>query len=160
MNRTIYQTETQARFDGWRAELARMKAEADKMQADARREFYAILDKLQQNWQDTVDHFEELRASTDDVWTETRTGFDEALTRLGVAFEDARQSFVGSGIQWVTEPESEGWPEGQGRILGESEGWTEGQGETIDNSQGWVQGLGKKVEDSAGWPEGQKNKVQ
>lgn len=154
MNRDIYQKETQAKFDAWKAELDSMKAGIDKLQAEARQDFYALVNKLDDSWQAAVGQFDDLRASGDDVWDRMQGKVDDAMYRLDLSFADARESFRSSGIR-ISDPRSEGWPEGQGKILGESEGWTEGLGETVKNTQGWVKGQGEKVKDSAGWPEGQ-----
>jgi hypothetical protein len=156
MNRDIYQKETEARFDSWNAELNRMKAEVDKMQAEARQTFYIHLAMLRQNMQEVMNNFEELRASGDDMWQQMRADVDTGLKKVESGFEDARESFRKSGVHWTADTGSEGWPEGQGEIIGESEGWSEGQGRTPDNSKGWVEGQGRKTKDSVGWPEGQK----
>jgi hypothetical protein len=159
MDRDIYIRETEAKFNRWEMELARMKAEVDKIDAEARQPIYIHLALLRENVQEARNSFERLRASDGDMWRQRGPDFDTGMERVESGFEDARQSFRSSGINLPTQPGAEGWPEGQGEITGESEGWSEGQGETPDNSIGWSEGqAGKKINDTEGWPEGQQQR--
>ena len=89
-----YEQKQQARLDEWAAEIDKLKAKAERADAEAR---IKLIDNIQEAeaMQNKVENqLEKLRSSTDDAWTDIKRGLDEAAESLGSSLRSAASRFA------------------------------------------------------------------
>ena len=88
-----YEKKLQAQLDEWSAEIDRLKARADALEADAQLEYQRRIDELAAMREAAGERLEELRNASDDAWEDIKAGADEAWTQLEKAFLSAKSRF-------------------------------------------------------------------
>ncbi|MGD2171524.1 MAG: coiled coil domain-containing protein [Gammaproteobacteria bacterium] len=88
-----YEKKLQAQLDEWSAEIDRLKAKADALEADAQIEYNQRIDDLVAMRKAADERLEELRNASDDAWEDLKAGADEAWSSLEKAFLSARSRF-------------------------------------------------------------------
>jgi len=91
--RKAYEEKFDAQLKERSAEIALLKAKADKARAEAKIEYYKTIETLQgkQNMARTT--LQELRAAGDDAWEDLKTGAENVWTEVKSAFNSAASKF-------------------------------------------------------------------
>jgi len=91
--RKAYEEKFDAQLKEWNAEIILLNAKADKAMVEARIEYYKMIETLQGK-QDSAkiklhellnagdDAWEDIRASAENVWSDTKTAFQSAAARF------------------------------------------------------------------------------
>ncbi|MEX2353647.1 MAG: coiled coil domain-containing protein, partial [Gammaproteobacteria bacterium] len=79
--------------DEWKAEMDKLKAQADKAEAEARLEYYKQIDELQNMQNEAYRKLVELRKASDDAWDDLRAGVEVAWDSLSDAMKAAASRF-------------------------------------------------------------------
>ena len=88
-----YEKKLQAQLDEWNTEINKLKAKADKAEADAQLEYYEQIEKLQSMKKEANSKLAELKEASDDAWEDLKTGMDSAWDSLGNALKSATSRF-------------------------------------------------------------------
>jgi len=88
-----YQQKLQAQLDGWSADIDKMKARADKAEADVKLEYYEKIEELREKQAAAKDKLTELTAASDDAWEDLKVGAESAWLSLGEAVQRATSRF-------------------------------------------------------------------
>lgn len=88
-----YQKKIQAQLDEWSAEINKLKAKADKAEADAQLEYYKVIEELRFKQEAANSKFEELKETSGDAWEDIKAGMDSAWDSLGDALKSAASRF-------------------------------------------------------------------
>lgn len=80
-----YQQKLQAHLDEWSAEIDKLKARADKADADVKLEYYEQIEGLREKQDAARVKLTELMAASDDAWEDLKAGAESA----GLALSDA-----------------------------------------------------------------------
>ena len=84
-----YLDKLQARLNGWIAEVARLRAQAEKSEAEARLALQQIATDLEQKIEDARQNIAQLDQASDEAWESIRDGFESAWDTLAHAFSEA-----------------------------------------------------------------------
>jgi multidrug resistance efflux pump len=87
--RKAYEEKFDAQLKEWSAEIALLKAKADKAKAEAKIEYYKTIETLQGKQDGASTKLQELRAAGDDAWEDIKTGAENVWT----AFNSAASRF-------------------------------------------------------------------
>jgi predicted nuclease with TOPRIM domain len=88
-----YRQKLQAQLDQWSAEIDKLKARAEKADADIRLEYFEQIEDLKVKQQAATDKLDELMSASDDAWEELKAGVESARFTLGEAVERAAARF-------------------------------------------------------------------
>jgi uncharacterized coiled-coil DUF342 family protein len=88
-----YRQKLQAQLDEWGAEIDKLKARADRADADIKLEYYEQIDDLRVKQQAVTDRLAELKSASDDAWEDLKAGVESARFTLGEAVERAAARF-------------------------------------------------------------------
>jgi uncharacterized protein YhaN len=88
-----YQQKLQAQLDEWGAEIDKLKAKADKAEADAKLEYYEQIEDMRVKQETAKDKLAELTAASDDAWEDLKAGVEGAWLALGDAVGNATSRF-------------------------------------------------------------------
>ena len=88
-----YEKKLQAQLDEWSAEIDRLKAKADKAEADAQLDYYKKIEELRVLQEQARDKLVELEAATDEAWEDLKAGIESAWDSLSVAVRSAVSRF-------------------------------------------------------------------
>lgn len=88
-----YQQKLEAKLDEWTAEINKMKAKADKADADAQLEYYKQIEELRSKQETAQEKLEELKEAGEDAWEDLKAGMDSAWNSLGNALKSATSRF-------------------------------------------------------------------
>ena len=88
-----YEKKLEAQLDAWSADIDKLKAKAEKAEADAQLEIERRIDDLQAMRDAAADKLTELKNASDGAWQDFRAGIDEAWDALGEAMRSARSRF-------------------------------------------------------------------
>lgn len=83
----------QAQPDEWNAEIDKLKAKADKAEADTQLEYYKQIEDLREQQQAAQAKLNELRQSSEDAWEDLKAGIESAWDSLGKAVRSAALRF-------------------------------------------------------------------
>ncbi len=87
--RKAYEERLEAQLQEWNAQIALLKAKAEKTKADAKIEYYSRLEVLQHNRDTAKVKLRELKAAGDEVWEELKIGAEKAWAEVKTAFHEA-----------------------------------------------------------------------
>lgn len=76
-----YQQKLQAQLDQWGAEIDKLKARADKADADVKLEHYEQTEDLKVKQQEASDKLDDLMAASDDAWEDLKAGVESTWLR-------------------------------------------------------------------------------
>lgn len=88
-----YEEKLQAQLDEWNAEIEKLKAKADKAEADARIEYYEQIEKLREQQREAQSRLDEFRRAGEDAWEDLKAGIENARDSLGKAVKTAAARF-------------------------------------------------------------------
>lgn len=88
-----YRQKLQAQLEQWSAEIDKLKARAEKADADIRLEYFEQIEDLKVKQQAATDKLDELMSASDDAWEELKAGVESARFTLGEAVERAAARF-------------------------------------------------------------------
>jgi hypothetical protein len=88
-----YENKLQAQLDEWNAEINKLKAKADKAEADAQLKYYKEIEELRTMQETARKKLAELKEAGDDAWQDLKAGIDSAWDTLGNALRSAISRF-------------------------------------------------------------------
>ena len=88
-----YEQKLQAQLDEWGAEIEKLKAKADGLEADKKLEYYQEIEELRSMQESAQEKLTELKNASDDAWQDLKAGIDSAWDSLGDAFKSATSRF-------------------------------------------------------------------
>ncbi|MEX0694561.1 MAG: coiled coil domain-containing protein [Rhodospirillales bacterium] len=88
-----YEQKFQAQFDEWSAEIDKLKARAERADADAQITYHEEVDKLRARQDEMNQKLKELKDTGDDAWGDIVAGVESAQSALGNALRSARSRF-------------------------------------------------------------------
>ena len=91
--RKAYEEKLDAQLNEWNAQIALLKARADKAKAEAKIEYYKTIDTLQHRQDEARTKLRELKAAGDEAWEDIKTGAEKAWDEVKSAFQDAISKF-------------------------------------------------------------------
>lgn len=91
--RKAYQEKLDAQLAEWNAQLSLFRAKTDKSGAEAKVEFYKIIEALQHRRDGAGGKLKELKAAGDEAWEDLRSGAEKAWAELKTAFDSAASKF-------------------------------------------------------------------
>ncbi|MDK2849329.1 MAG: hypothetical protein PWP34_2682 [Desulfuromonadales bacterium] len=92
-SKEAYEKKLQAQLDEWNAEIAKLKAKADKAEAEARIEYHQRIEELRAMQETARSKLDKLKAAGDNAWQDLKEGLDQAWEDLGKAVKAARSRF-------------------------------------------------------------------
>ncbi len=88
-----YQQKLEAQLAEWDAEINKLKAKADKVEADAKIEYHNQMENLQARRQTLEKKLEELQQAGDDAWEDLKSGVENAWSEFEKAVKSAVSNF-------------------------------------------------------------------
>lgn len=88
-----YEKKLRAQLNEWSAEIDKLKAKADKAEAEAQVEYYEKIEELRTMQRDVANKLIELEESSDDAWEDIKAGINSAWDSLDGALKSAAQRF-------------------------------------------------------------------
>ena len=88
-----YEKKIEAQLQEWKTDIDKMKAKADKADAEAKLEYYKQIEDLRTKQEAAQEKLTELKASGGDAWEDLKSGIELAWTSLGEAVKSARSRF-------------------------------------------------------------------
>ena len=77
----------------WNAQIALLKAKADRAKAEAKVGYYAKIEALQHKRDSARTKLQELKAAGDEAWEDLKAGAEKAWAEVKAAFHDAVSKF-------------------------------------------------------------------
>ncbi|MCX5811295.1 MAG: coiled coil domain-containing protein [Proteobacteria bacterium] len=87
--RKAYEEKFDAQLKEWMAEIALFNAKADKTKAEAKIEYYKMIETLQGKQDAARTKLQELRTAGDDAWEDLKTGAENVWTEVKTSFQSA-----------------------------------------------------------------------
>jgi len=91
--RKVYEAKFDAQLKEWNAEITLFNAKADKAKAEAKIEYYKMIETLQGKQDTARMKLQELRTAGDDVWEDIRAGAENVWSDVMTAFQSAAERF-------------------------------------------------------------------
>ena len=88
-----YLKKLQGQLDEWSTEIDKLKAKADKAEADAQLEYYKQIEKFRAQQQTAQRKLEELKKASEDGWEDLKAGVESAYDSLANAIKSAASRF-------------------------------------------------------------------
>ena len=88
-----YEKKLQAQLNEWGAEVDKLKAKADKAEADTQLEYYKKIEELRAMQVDANKKITELKEAGDDAWEDLKAGIESAWHSLENALKSAVSRF-------------------------------------------------------------------
>jgi F0F1-type ATP synthase membrane subunit b/b' len=88
-----YQEKLEAQIKEWTAQLAEMKAKADKAGADAKSQMYQQIDQVRARKEAVQQKLTEIKAASADSWQALKTGSEKALDEMKKTWESMKSKF-------------------------------------------------------------------
>jgi hypothetical protein len=91
--RKAYEEKLEAQLNEWNAQIALLKAKADKAKAEAKIEYYKTIEALQHKQNEAGTKLRELKTAGDEAWEDLKTGTEKVWTEVKTAFHKASLRF-------------------------------------------------------------------
>jgi multidrug resistance efflux pump len=91
--RKAYEEKLEAQFEEWNAQIALLKAKADKAKADARIEYYKNIEALENKQKEAGSRLQELKSAGDEAWEEVKTGAEKAWDEVKATYHNVASKF-------------------------------------------------------------------
>jgi hypothetical protein len=91
--RKAYEEKLDAQLKEWSAQITLLKAKAVNAKADAKIEYYKIIEALQRKQNDAGKKLQELKAAGDEAWVDIKAGAEKVLAEVKAAYHDASSKF-------------------------------------------------------------------
>ena len=88
-----YQQKLKAQLDEWSAEIDKLKAKADKAEADTKLEYYEKVEDLREKQAAANAKLTGLITASDDAWEDLKAGAESAWLALGESVKSATSRF-------------------------------------------------------------------
>ena len=88
-----YIQKIEAQLEEWKSEIDKIKAKADKADADAKLEYYEQIEKLRTKQQAAQEKFTQLKNAGEDAWEDLKAGLELAGVSLAEALKSASSRF-------------------------------------------------------------------
>ena len=88
-----YEQKLKGQLSEWRAEIDKMKAQAEKAQGDAQLAYYKEIEDLRARQEAARDKLDELRDAGDSAWEDLKTGLDKTWDDMSDAVNKAASRF-------------------------------------------------------------------
>jgi chromosome segregation ATPase len=88
-----YEKKLEAQLQEWKTDIDKMKAKADKADAEAKLEYYKQIEDLRTKQEAAQKKLTELKAAGESAWEDLKSGIDLAWTSLGESIKSARSRF-------------------------------------------------------------------
>ncbi|MGD8785393.1 MAG: hypothetical protein PVF28_05480 [Thioalkalispiraceae bacterium] len=88
-----YEKKLQAQLDEWGLEIDKLKAKADKAEAEVQLEYYKQIEELRLMQEEANRKLAELKEASDDAWEDLKAGIDSAWDSLSNALKSAVSRF-------------------------------------------------------------------
>ncbi len=82
-----------AQLKEWNTQLSLLKAKADKTRAEAKSEYYKIIEELRNKVDDARPKLQELKAAGDEAWEDLKSGAEKAWADIRTALDKAVSKF-------------------------------------------------------------------
>jgi len=92
-SRKAYEERIDAQLEEWNAQIALLKARADKAKAEAKIEYYKTIEALQHRQDEARAKLHELKTAGDEAWEDLKTGAEKAWAEVKTAFHEATAKF-------------------------------------------------------------------
>ena len=91
--RKEYQEKLDAQLEEWNKQISLLRAKADKAKAEAKIEYYKIIEALQPKQDNAKARLKELKAASDEAWEDLKAGAEKAWAEVKTAFDNAASKF-------------------------------------------------------------------
>jgi hypothetical protein len=91
--RKVYQEKLDAQLAEWNAQLSLFRAKTEKARAEAKVEYYKIIESLQHRQDGAKMKLQELKAAGDEAWEDLKSGAEKAWAEIKTAFDSAASKF-------------------------------------------------------------------
>jgi hypothetical protein len=91
--RKVYEEKLEAQLEEWNAQLALLKAKADKGKAEVKIEYYKTIEALQHRQDEARAKLHEMKTAGDEAWEDLKTGAEKAWAEVKTAFHAAISKF-------------------------------------------------------------------
>ena len=91
--RKAYEEKFNAEVEEWKAQIALLKAKAEKAKAEAKVECYKTIEALQHKQDEAGTKLHELKTAGDEAWEDVKTGVEKAWAEIKTAFHEAISKF-------------------------------------------------------------------
>ena len=91
--RKAFEEKFDAQLKEWSAEIALLKAKADKAKAEVKIEYYKTIETLQGKQDVAGTKLKELRSAGDDAWEDVKAGAENVWTEIKTVFQNAASRF-------------------------------------------------------------------
>ena len=91
--RKAYEEKLDAQLEEWSAQIAQLKARADKAKAEAKIEYNKAIEALQRRQDEATAKVHELKTAGDEAWEDIKTGSEKAWAEVKAAFHSATSKF-------------------------------------------------------------------
>ncbi len=88
-----FQDKLQAQLDEWSADIAKLRAKAEKAQADARLKYMDEVDELRAHQKKAEARMKELQSAQGEAWQDMKSGVEVAWDEMGDAMKRAWKRF-------------------------------------------------------------------
>jgi multidrug resistance efflux pump len=88
-----YQKKLQAQLNEWSAEIDKLRAKADKAEADVKLDYQKQIANLKSLKNEADKKMAELNNASDEAWQDLKAGTDKAWNSLGKALHSATSRF-------------------------------------------------------------------
>lgn len=92
-DKNAYQEKLEAQLDEWQAEIAKMRARADKATADARIEYDKQIKELVEYQKRAQKKLNEAQHASEAAWADMRSGMEKAWADMAKSWNDAMKRF-------------------------------------------------------------------
>jgi len=87
--RKAYEKKLDAQLEEWNAQIAVLKARADKGKAEAKIEYYKTIEVLKHKQNKARTMLDELKNAGDETWDDLKTKAEKSWTQIKAAFHEA-----------------------------------------------------------------------
>jgi hypothetical protein len=91
--RKAYEEKFDAQLEEWNAQIALLKAKADKAKAEAKIEYYKSIEALEHKQEAAGTKLHELKTAGDEAWESLKTGAEKAWDEVKAAYHNAASKF-------------------------------------------------------------------
>jgi multidrug resistance efflux pump len=91
--RKAYEEKLDAQLEEWNAQIALLKARADKAKAEAKIEYYNTIESLQNKKDEAGAKLDVLKTAGDEAWEDLKIGAEKPWNEVKTAFHDAISKF-------------------------------------------------------------------
>jgi dGTP triphosphohydrolase len=88
-----YEKKIEAQLKEWKTDIDKMKAKAEKADAEAKLEYYKQIEELRTRQEAAQKKLTELKGTGEEAWEDLKVGIELAWTSLGEAVKSARSRF-------------------------------------------------------------------